>query len=131
MTKKQIYAAMDNTPLMDSIRRGTLDQLLNYRQYLATQIASRKNAMLKSYKYAFLFTESCCFLLLLLTGAATPQFIAVHISGHLLCAAYWYCTEGARFRRAAMMEKVMMTLIDFAIFEKKAAENNAHLATSA
>lgn len=131
MTKNQIFAAMNSTPLMESIRRGTIEQLLNYRQYLATQIAARKNAMFQSYKFAFLFTEICCFLVLLRTGAATPEFIAVHIGGHLVCAVYWYCTKGARFRRAAMMEKVMMTLIDAAIAEKRADNNQTQFAASA
>lgn len=121
LTKKEILAHLDNTPLMNSIRSGTLEQILKMKQDLNRQIMDRKTATWRSFFWNFikiLIVASICVLIL---NPSLPGLLFIHIGSQIIFAFVWYFTTATRFRKAKRLEYVLLTVMDAAIAEKKAA----------
>lgn len=125
ITKKEVIAHLNGSPLMQSIRNGTLEELTEFRKTFNEQIRERKIATWRSYGYAFLISVIGCSLIFRLFHPTLQELFIGHISSLLICSGIWGMTAGSRFRTAAMMEKVIITLVDAAIQEKKIPQPNA------
>lgn len=116
---------MKGSPLMQSIRNGTLEELVTFRKDFNAQIRERKVATWRSYGYAFLFSVIGCSLIARLFHSSLQELLIFHLSGLLVGSGIWGMTVGDRFRTAAMMEKVMIALLDAAIQEKQIPQSSA------
>lgn len=104
---------------MKSIREGSLEELLTFRQDLAQQIRERKTATWRSYGSVVLLAVLGCSVIAQIAHPNLQQLITGHIASLLICSGFWGMTSGSRFYRAIMLERVMTTLVDAAITEKQ------------
>lgn len=125
ITKKEVIAHLNGSPLMQSIRNGTLEELVTFKKDFNAQIRERKAATWRSYGYAFLFSVIGASLISRFFRLPLQELFICHLSCLLICSGIWGMTAGGRFRTAAMMEKVMIALVDAAIQEKKIPQSNA------
>lgn len=125
MTQKEILAHLDNTPLMNSIRSGTLEQILKMKQDLNRQITERKTATWRSLFWNFIRILIVASICVLIVNPSLPGLLFIHIGSQIIFACIWYFTTAARFRKAKRLEYVLLTVMDAAIAEKKAAQTAA------
>lgn len=119
ITKREIIAHLEGSPLMKSIREGSLEELLNFREDWMHQIQERKTATWRSYGSVVLLAVLGCSVIAQIAHFSLQQLIIGHIASLLICSGFWGMTSGSRFYRAIILEKVMTTLVDAAIAEKQ------------
>ena len=122
ITKKEIILAhLEGSPIMTTIRNGTLADLEAFRKDFREQIRMRKAATRESCGTTLLLTICCTSVVFLFFRPTLIQLIGGHIAALLISYGCWAMTIGSRYHRAAMIETVMTTLIDKAITEKQLA----------
>ena len=132
ITKKEILTHLEGSPIMTCIRSGSLQDLKELKTKVNAQIKMRKNATLESCGTVLLLAVIFTSIVTLFARATLTQLIWCQLATILISYGCWAMTTGSRFYEAAMIERVMTTLIDAAITEKQiaAAHQNSTNATT-
>ena len=99
MTRKAIFYHMEGSPLMQSLRRGTLEQLTTLRNQLNEYIHDRKRETWTSFSRTALGAFIGSSIGILLTEPSFECMILGYALGLGVCTVYWCFTLGLRFRR--------------------------------
>lgn len=119
MTKKEILYNMGDSPFMQSLRRGSSEQLLHLRKDLTAHIVARKKEALTSCSqsvFVSLIGSTIAISMLQARLSNVPILYAIGIAG---CLIFWGCTYLPYTYKAMRAEKILITLVDAAITEKQ------------
>lgn len=119
LTKKYILKQMKDSPLMESIRLGSLEDMQKLKAELRQLATERRSDMRRSIFYHIMAGIIGGSIGCILWPRDLDRFVFTMVLCQIVCLVLWTVNRGIEFRKSAIAGKVMLTLLDVAITEKQ------------
>lgn len=119
MTNQDNFPQLKDSPLLRSLRSGTTEQLITFRNQFEQNATERRTFTICSFLRYLLYGALTAAVGVLILGNKSMEIIPwLLLGGEILCISLWHIRYGRQAKTAKAIEVVIFSVVDSLLEEK-------------